>query len=217
MDVSPASGMRNLPPGEREAARGSVPDRLATGQAVHADAPPTPIVDEALKRLAKSIKEHFIDPFDQFSVTVQFDRVKVEAALVLDSDPPLELCRDHREGDGRRRRDDVLGQRIDPGKVPRAGIHQQMGDTPETVGSWQLFHLLDKRLQLGAARYRDRQLRRRGTEHEPLHRVRLAVGGELGVLLGRVRALTVETASDVETLGSPSKMLNLNERTLDGT
>ena len=49
MDVSPASGMRNLPPGEREAARGSVPDRLATGQAVHADAPPTPIVDEALK------------------------------------------------------------------------------------------------------------------------------------------------------------------------
>ena len=109
MDVSPASGMRNLPPGEREAARGSVPDRLATGQAVHADAPPTPIVDEALKRLAKSIKEHFIDPLDQFAVTVQFDRVKVEAALVLNSNPPLELRRDHREGDGRRRRDDVLG------------------------------------------------------------------------------------------------------------
>ena len=92
-----------------------------------------------------------------------------------------------------------------------------MGDAPEAVGSGQLLHLLDQRLQLGAARFWDRQLRRRGTEHEPLHRVRLAVGGELGVLLGRVRALTVETASDVETLGSPSKMLNLNERTLDGT
>ena len=70
MDVSPASGMRNLPPGEREAAWRSVPDRLATGQAVYADAPPTPIVDEALKRLTKSIKEHFIDPLDQFAVTV---------------------------------------------------------------------------------------------------------------------------------------------------
>lgn len=156
--------MRCLPPGEQEAAWRSVPDRLSTGQAVHTDAPPTPIVDEALKRLAKSIKEHFIDPLDQFAVTVQFDRVKVEAALVLNSNPPLELRRDHREGDGRRRRDDVLGQRIDPGKVPRTGIHQQMGDAPETVGSWQLFHLLDKRLQLGAAGFWDRQLRRRGTE-----------------------------------------------------
>jgi len=47
--------MRCLPPGEQEAAWRSVPDRLSTGQAVHTDAPPTPIVDEPLKRLAKSI------------------------------------------------------------------------------------------------------------------------------------------------------------------
>src|SRR3546814_15345974 len=43
----------------------------------------------------------------------------------------------------------------------------------------------------------NRQLRRCGTEHEPLHRVGLAVGGELGLLLGRVRPLTVEAASDI--------------------
>ncbi len=67
----------------------------------------------------------------------------------------------------------------------------------KAVGSGQLLQLDDQFLQLGAARLGDRQLRRRGTEHEPLHRVRLAVGGELGVLLGRVRALTVEAASDV--------------------
>src|SRR5574338_248770 len=101
--------MRNLPPGEREAAWRSVPARLGTGQTLHADAPPVPVVDETFQRLAKRVKEHFIDPLDQLAVTVQFDHVKVEPALVLDSDPPLELCRDHREGDSRWRRDDVLG------------------------------------------------------------------------------------------------------------
>jgi hypothetical protein len=72
-----------------------------------------------------------------------------------------------------------------------------VGDAPEAVGSGQLLQLLDQFLQLGAARLGDRQLRRCGTEHEPLHRVGLAVGGELGLLLGRVRPLTVEAASGI--------------------
>src|SRR3546814_3139007 len=46
-----------------------------------------------------------------------------------------------------------------------------VGDAPETIGSGQLLQLVDQLLQLGAARLGNRQLRRCGTEHEPLHRV----------------------------------------------
>ena len=132
----------------------------------------TPVVDQPFQRLAEGVEEHFIDPFDQLAVAVQFHRVEVEAALVQHGDATLELRRSHREADGRWRRDDV-GAADRPGEVPRAGIHQQVGDAPETVGRGQLLHLLDQFLQLGAAGLGDRQLRRCGTEHEPLHRVRL--------------------------------------------
>ena len=72
-----------------------------------------------------------------------------------------------------------------------------MGDAPVAVGRGHLFQLVDQLLQLGALRLGDRQLRRRGTQDEPLHQVRLAVGGERGAFLGRVRAQAVEAASGV--------------------
>lgn len=119
--------MRCLPPGEREAAWRSVPDRLATGQALHTDAPPTPIVDEALKRLAERVEEHTIDPFDQLAVSAQLHCVEVEAALIQHGDATMELHRGDGEADGRWRSDNVGGQRIDPSDVPRTGIHDACG------------------------------------------------------------------------------------------
>ena len=117
--------------------------------------------------------------------------------FVQHRDLPLELRRSDREADGRRRGDDVAGARIDHREVPRAGIHQQVGDAPEAIGCGQLLQLMDQFLQLGALRRGDRQLGRRGAQDEPLHRVRLAAGGELGAFLGRVRAQAVETASRI--------------------
>lgn len=115
----------------------SVPDSLATRQALHADASPAPIVDQPLQRFAEGVEELLIDPFDELAGAAQLHRVEVEATLIQHGEAPLELHRRHREANGRRRRDDVLGQRIDPGEVPCAGICQQVGDAPEAVGRGQ--------------------------------------------------------------------------------
>ena len=59
----------------------SVPDSLTTRQALHADAPPTPVVDQPFQRLAEGVEEHLIDPFDQLAVAAQLHRVEIEATL----------------------------------------------------------------------------------------------------------------------------------------
>src|SRR5690606_39708621 len=52
-------------------AEGSVRDRLAARQALHADEAPGAVVDQPLQRLAQRVEEHFIDPLDQLAFAMQ--------------------------------------------------------------------------------------------------------------------------------------------------
>ena len=108
----------------------------------------------------------------------------------------MELRRGDGEADGRRCADDVGGQRIDPGDVPRAGIHQHVVTRRKPSGagncsSWLTSSCSSGQRGLGIGSFAG------ADPNQPLHRVGLAVGGELGLLLGRVRSLTVEAASDI--------------------
>lgn len=121
-----------------------MPGGLAFRQALHADAPPTAIVDQLLQRFAQRVEEHLIDAFDQFPVAFQLDCVEVVGTFVQHGNPPLKLCCSNGEADRRRRLDDVVGQRIDEGEIPCTGIHQPVGDAAKAIGSRQLFKLIDE-------------------------------------------------------------------------
>lgn len=60
----------------------SMPGWLAFRQALHADAPPTAIVDQLLQRFAQRVEEHLIDAFDQFPIAFQLDCVEVVGTFV---------------------------------------------------------------------------------------------------------------------------------------
>lgn len=126
-----------------------MPDRLAARQGLHADEAPAPVVDQAFQRHTEGVEGHFLDPFDQYAVAVQFHRIAVQTPLVQHGDAALELRRAHGEPDGRRRGDDVLGQWIDSGEVRCTGIHHQVGDAPEAIGCGRLLQLMNQLLQLG--------------------------------------------------------------------